>query len=137
MRVDIWYTICPPAWTAMVSVRAGGRLYFAEKQRGGVACTPGVGGAECLTLTQNLAANFAALETEEGVKHVHRGGRIGYCCVRVRIVQSQAVKNSSSSLSPPVMRSTSATIIFESNGALRTNSCIPSMLKCPASFRSI
>ena len=76
----------------MVSVRAGGRLYFAEKQRGGVACTPGVGGAECLTLTQNFAANFAALETEEGVKHVHRGGRIGYCCVRVRIVQSQAVK---------------------------------------------
>ncbi|MFW9161560.1 MULTISPECIES: hypothetical protein [Corynebacterium] len=56
-----------------------------------MACTPGVGGAEHLTLPQNLAANFAALETEKGVEHVHRGGRIGYCCVRVWIIQSQAV----------------------------------------------
>ena len=69
-----------------------GALYFAGKQGSGVACAPGVGGAECLTLTQNLAANFAALDTEKGVEHVHRGGRIGYCRVRVRIVQSQAVK---------------------------------------------
>lgn len=75
----------------MVSVCAGVYLYFAGKQRGGVACTPGVGGAEHLTLPQNLAANFAALETEKGVEHVHRGGRIGYCCVRVWIIQSQAV----------------------------------------------
>ena len=57
-----------------------------------MACTPGVGGAECLTLAQNLAANFAAFEPEESMEHVHCGGRIGYCCVRVRIVQSQAVK---------------------------------------------
>ena len=70
----------------MVSVCAGVCLYFAGKQWGSVACAPGVGGAECLTLPQNLAANFSALETEKGVEHVHRGGRIGYCCVRVRIV---------------------------------------------------
>lgn len=86
------FSICLSAWTAVVSACAGGCLYFAGKQWRGVACTPGVGGTECLTLAQNIAANFAALETEEGVKHVHCGGRIGYCCVRVRIVQSQTVK---------------------------------------------
>lgn len=67
-------------------------LYVAGEQWGGMACTPGVGGVEDLALAQNLAANFAALEPEEGVEHVHFGGRIGYCCVCVRIVQSQAVK---------------------------------------------
>ena len=57
-----------------------------------MACTPGVGGAEYFALVQDLTAYFAALEPEEGMEHVHCGGRIGYCCVRVRIVQSQAVK---------------------------------------------
>ncbi len=57
-----------------------------------MAYPPGVGGAEDLALAQNLAANFAAFEPEQGVEHVHRGGRIGYCRVCVRIVQSQAVK---------------------------------------------
>ena len=74
-------------WCVLVSA-----LYFAGEQWGGVAYPPGVGGAECLTLAQNLASNFAAFEPEQGVEHVHRGGRIGYCRVRVRIVQSQAVK---------------------------------------------
>ncbi len=76
----------------MVGVCAGGFLYFAGEQWGGVTCAPGVGGAEYFALTQNLAANFAALRPEEGVEHVRCGGRIGYCCVRVRIVQSQAVE---------------------------------------------
>ena len=74
-----------PPWLVFVLLVG---LYVAGEQWGGVACLPGVGGAECLTLVQNLAANFAALEPEKSVEHVHCGGRIGYCCVRVRIVQS-------------------------------------------------
>ena len=43
-------------------------LYVAGEQWSCVACLPGVGGAECLTLAQNLAANFAAFEPEQGVE---------------------------------------------------------------------
>ena len=62
-------------------------LYVAGEQWRGVACTPGVGGSECLTLAQNLSANFAAFEPEKGVEHIHCCGRISYCCVRVRIIK--------------------------------------------------
>ena len=61
-------------------------LYVAGKQWGCVAYLPGIGGVECLALVQDLASYFAALRPEEGVEHVHCGGRIGYCCVRVGVV---------------------------------------------------
>ena len=67
-------------------------LYVAGEQWGGVACAPGVGGAEYFALVQDLTAYSTALRPEESMEHVHCGGRIGYCCVRIWVVQSQAVK---------------------------------------------